>query len=198
MTFKEAIDSLTKEQVLEWWAAKVYQVQAPEKEIKNNWKYYLEYNGNKWPFKYAMRQLFDFFKLDVPDFGSDTETRALVCEKFGFTIEEDLVFDEPDKARFVKFYNAKIKNKEIFEQFIKLAGYQLVNQGVGSYYTRFSLRAKDILVVMGMRAVLSYQEVDGKSIISFIIDKDKYDELREKYESGLEDDKDKFHVYHLG
>lgn len=170
MTFSELIEALTQEQVNSWWENLAQG--ALEKVLAPGWKYYLCKDGINRPYKSAIRDLADAYNLKLDRFSSEHSSRDRFCDKFKFTIKEDLKYDNTELNKFKKSYD-KLKNKEIFTKFIKYASEVFNDLNIEPYKIRMGIRPNTFMAIIGMRGVLYYSEKNGNSEIYLILSNDK-------------------------
>jgi len=186
MTINDFISELSKEKVEAWWE-QVQPEKVPQKDKDNSWKYFLKRDDKRVEFKWSLRNLAKFYKLDFAKFNSSTGARINFCEAFDFFIQEDLVYDKSEQRSFINLYQNKVVNKALFQQFISNT-YKLINTlNIDAYNIRMAIKPNGyFMVVIGMRTVLSYIEKENDSYLGFILSTDLYEKLKEDYPLELD------------
>ena len=173
MTFTEFIKHLTKEQVDTWWESIVL-TELPEDTKERGWKYNLSKNGKSLAFKWGVLQLAKFYNtdLDSNSFSSNASSRYSFCEAFDFEIEEELVYVEEEKISFISFHSRLKQTQTVFQDAIDYLHKITVSNDVNPYKIRMALRKSNnqMMVIIGMRALFSYSELNGKVLIGLILD----------------------------
>lgn len=173
MTFTEFIKHLTKEQVDNWWEYIVL-TELPENTKEHGWKYNLSRNGKSLAFKWGVLQLAKFYNtdLDSNSFSSNDSSRYSFCEAFDFEIEEELVYVEEEKISFISFHSRLKQTQIVYQDAIDYLHKITVSNDVNPYKIRMALRKSNnqMMVIIGMRAVFSYSELNGKVLIGLILD----------------------------
>lgn len=178
--FTELLNSLSSEQVESWWDNYAPD-KASDKEESDNWKYWIVKSGKKLPFKYVIKSLAKHYKVALESFGSSLENRNKFCKKFGFELDERLVYDSTERNTFINYIKTKIENHDAFQDFINYAHNVIDKSDIVPAKIRMAINAKgEILIVIAMRIVLSYKENQGVSTVRFVIDEKDYINLREK------------------
>jgi len=180
MTFNKFIDKLNPEAVNEWWEE--IPSEAPTDAEDSNWKYKLSKNGKSLPFKWSMRHLAETINLDLNSFSSNLENRTKFCEAFNFEIKEELIFDNTEKAKLKNFYYKEVSKSVIFQNWIDYAHSLVTEAEIDPYKIRMAIRnsPQEAMVIIGMPNILTYKEVEGKSIVGFILPDEKADEFTSK------------------
>lgn len=167
MKIKEFIEDLNQQEVDQFWSSVD---SAPQSAIDRNWKYNLQREDKIFPFKWFVTEL-GKTKNIVVDFISNYENRYLFASSFGFTIHEDLVFDNPEFETFEKFYQKEVYNKELFQDFINYAHELLVSVNAEPYKVRTAItQDRDAMILMGQRPVVIFSN-KGKNSLNFLLDK---------------------------
>lgn len=183
MTFTQFIKQLTSEQVNTWWQT-IAPNQAPEKVDEENWKYKLTKNGKSLPFKWSIAELAKHHNIPFSnkDFDSNVANRDAFCEAFDFEIQEDLVYDDNENKGFQDFYSKRVSNKQLFQSFIEYGNNLVTDSNINPYKIRMAISSdkKNVMIILGMRAVLQYSENNGNPIIGFILQKEFVDRLDDK------------------
>ena len=190
MTFNEFIKVLSPEQVNSWWDD-IAPTEAPQKVEEENWKYKLSKNGKTLPFKYTISELALKYNLDFKskDFSSNAANREAFCEAFDFEITEDLVYDNTEARAFIAFHRSL---KQTSTAFIEASNYLhliISTNEINPHKIRMALRdaKKQAMVIIGMRAVFSFKEENGKARIAMILDKEIYESNKSLLDVKLEE-----------
>ena len=169
ITYNSLLKLLTQEQVDKWWE-NVSNKQVPEKDKRDNWKYYLKKGEKVIEFKWALRDLAKRHDYEFTTFNSSIGTRNSICEAFDFEIFEELIFDNTERHSFIKHYKKRINSPETFQKFINYANSIVITQKINTYKIRMAIDAKNqVLLIIGMRTILSYYEKNNKPIVGFLV-----------------------------
>lgn len=147
----------------------------------NSEKYHVEYNGSSIPPKVILYNLYKytrankFPKEEIEKIGKirgGVPTNQFL-ESYGFEIAEDLIYNNTEHKKFKEYYSKKVKNKDLFQDFVHF-GTQLLEEGeIDTYKVRMAIEASgDVSIVVGMRSAYSYNEKNGKSRIGFLVSKE--------------------------
>lgn len=188
MTFNEFIKAITPEQVETWWST-IAPNEAPEKAEEDNWKYKLTKNGKIFPFKYTVKELAKFVNADFKYFASNVGNRDAFCNAFDFEIVEDLVYDNTEAQSFISFYKSLKQTSATLQVSVDYLSAIISNNQINPYKIRMALREakKQIAVIIGMRIVFALREENGKSRIAMVLDKEIYENNRNKLDVKLEE-----------
>lgn len=173
MKIEEFIKHLTQSEVDTFWET----INKNDEHLNENGKYFIKREEKQIPFKWFIQEL-GKSKNSIIDFNSNYDTRDKFCERFAFEIYEQLLFNKTEKDNFINFFNNQVKNKVLFQYFIEISHTAIVNQNINPYKVRMAItRTNEAMIIIGMRAVLSYKN----DKIGFIINADKYEYLKEHY-----------------
>jgi AAA domain (dynein-related subfamily) len=145
---------------------------------KNSEKYHVVLKATKMPPKVVYARSVDYIikhypKIEVPSRMPGGLPTNQFIESFNFKITEDLVYNNTEIKKFKEHYNKKIKNKEIFQEYIHFGNQLLEDSEVDTYKVRMAIEASgSISIIVGMRSSYSYNEESGKSRIGFLISKE--------------------------
>jgi hypothetical protein len=182
MTFTEFLKLLTQEQVDAWWNT-IVTVDTIEKVEDRGWKYKLSKNGKSFAFKWALKELAVYYDidLDLKDFNSNDVTRNKFCDAFDFEIEEELVYVKAESNSFIAFYTSLKQTQNVFQDAIDYLNKIVLSNEINHYKIRMAMRNADsqMMVVIGMRAVLAFREINGKARIALIIDEGVFASYKE-------------------
>lgn len=179
-SIKDFIQHISKDQVLSWWI-NIAPSQAPDDAIKNNWKYSLIKNEKKLPFKWSIIEIAKYYNYELrsADFNSDNNTRDLFCIEYDFEIEEELVYDNTELAIFKEYYNKRISNKILFQKFISYYHSIIINNQIKAYKIRTAITSKnEIMLLIGMKAILTYKDKENSTEVGFIASKEIYEQVK--------------------
>lgn len=93
-----------------------------------------------------------------------------------------------EKEIFFDFYNSSVSNKGIFKKFIEVANKTIFENKINPDKIRGSIRDNEACLMLGQRNVFSYKEVDGKSIVAYLMNKgysssfESHPDFKSKYE----------------
>lgn len=183
MTVKNLIDSLSQEQVNDWWE-KLFNKEITKEENKTswkystnrgkktNWKYHLEKQNKKIEFKSGLRSLAKLYNYELGNFDSNSQNRDSFCDAFNFSIYEELVYDKREQSKLKKHIESKVSEKELFQDFISFGHKIITELNINQYKVRMAIESKDdISIVVGMRSCYSYFEKKKGVEIGFLVSK---------------------------
>lgn len=137
------------------------------------WKYNIKKDNKIFPFKVALKTYLKDKNLgELTDFNSSYDNRHRFCEKFGFKIHEDLIYDNKEFEAFKKFYEKEIYNNLLFQSFIEHC-YNILQYCQAEPYnirTAISLSDRDAMILMGQRPVAIFSR-KGKNNVFLLLDK---------------------------
>lgn len=176
MTYAELIKELSKQQVDQWW-------NSPEaialSDSDSQWKYKIKKGVRSAPYKEAIKQLAEYYKLQLDDFTSNDHNRDKFCENFDFEIVELLVFDSTEEKKFIDYYQRRVTNKKLFQDFISFCSSTLMSIGVNPYHFRFAITSDNVVRgIMAMRVVLGYNEKNNRSGVSLYLTRENYVQIK--------------------
>tara|TARA_R110000751_G_scaffold161355_3_gene267018 strand:- start:1754 stop:4567 length:2814 start_codon:yes stop_codon:yes gene_type:complete len=159
-------------------------------DTKNNSeKYNVSFDSVVMPAKIVLSRAYDYMEENYPELelpksiGGGIPTNQFI-EKYGFKISEDLVYNNTERENFKIYYITKVKNKELFQNFISYGSQILEELEIDTYKVRMAIeKSGDISIVVGMRTSYSYNEKNGKTQIGFLVSKafKKATELKNRY-----------------
>ena len=156
MTFGEALHKIDGKQVDDWWE-NIAPDQAPQSALNANWKYHLFKNGKRLPFKWAVKSLIQSILNEEVRIVSDENTRFRFCQQYGFEIQEDQEYDQPDLERLQAYYDSGIQQKVLFNSALKYLHDIVQQHQLNTYHIRAAISSSaKCMLVIGMRAVFSY------------------------------------------
>ena len=179
MTFNEFIKAITPEQINQWWQTITLTV-GTEKALEDSCKYMFSKDNKVISIESALKSLSDYLNADLGDLVNSVDSRNNFCEKYGFTIVENLIYSEKEMQSFIHFYKTLNNNSLLFQEAINYLSAICTNNEIDPYKIRFALREsnKQAMFVLGMRAVFAFKEEDGKAKIGMIFDKAIFDKLK--------------------
>src|SRR5690606_27431460 len=138
-------------------------------------KYNVSFGGIEMPAKVVLSRAYNYMEEHYPELelpssiGGGIPTNEFI-ESYGFTIKESLVYNNTEYKKFKEYYSKKVKNKDLFQDFVHF-GNQLLEEGqIDTYKVRMAIEASgDVSIVVGMRSSYSYNEKNGKSRIGFLV-----------------------------
>ncbi len=137
------------------------------------WKYNIKKENKIFPFKVALKTYLKDNNLgQLTDFQSNYDSRFRFCEKFGFQIHEDLVYDRKELEAFKKFYNKEIYNNSLFQNYVSYCSEMLHNCNAEAYNIRTAISSsdRDAMVLMGQRPIVTFSR-KGLNYIILLVDK---------------------------
>lgn len=200
MIYSEFINKISHEDFNKWFN---------QHTLPTHWqgfeseKYELEKNGNQYPFKWLIKELNNFHNLGLEErpYSSSYEHISLFAEKYDFEIIEILKYDKEDFKRLKKHFD-KQENKDLIQDWIRYCNRFISEIGIPTAKIRMALTSKkELMLIIGMRAVATYCEKDNKELIGFYLKRNKTyilpDNISEtvRYEYSGNDDID-FIEYH--
>ncbi|MGO4820578.1 MULTISPECIES: AAA family ATPase [unclassified Flavobacterium] len=187
MTFNEFIKVVTPQQVETWWNT-IASSEAREKTEEDNCKYMLSKNSKTVPIEYAIDKLGQYFNADLHDFANSVDRRNAFCEAFDFTIVENLVYNDTEVQSFTNFYKSLKNTTTVFQDAVNYLRTIITHNNIDPYKIRFALREnkKQAMLIIGMPAIFAFKEVNGKAIITLSLDKEFYDDYRNKFDEKSE------------
>jgi hypothetical protein len=157
--------------------SKILKNNEPWDAKNNSEKYHVAFERVKMPPKVVYSRAIDYILEHHPNtevplrMPGGVPTNQFIEEQ-GFKIEEDLIYNQTEEKKFLKNYKNKIINKVLFQEFIEYANHVLKENNIESYKVRMAIKANhEVIMVVGMRDVLSYREVQGRSILGIIVGK---------------------------
>lgn len=188
MTFNEFIKVVTPQQVDNWWST-IAASEVPEKTEEDNCKYMLSKNSKTVPIEYAIKQLGESFNADLHDFANSIDRRNAFCEAFDFTIVENLVYNNTEVQSFTDFYKSLKNTTTVFQDTVNYLRTIITHNNIDPYKIRFALREnkKQVMLIIGMRAVFAFREENSKSRIAMVLDKEIYENNKSKLDVKLEE-----------
>lgn len=176
MEIKDFIQSITQDQVNNWWSSSSIQTL---KDIDSGGKYYLSRDGISVPFKKGIRDLARSCNIELDVFSSNDTNRNLFCQKFDFEIDELLIYNQMEEKEFKSYVQKNITNQPLFHNFIQY-GYEIIqNLNFKPYHIRMALNQKyGVYLVVSKRIILSYKENKKGAEVRFISNKSEYELIK--------------------
>lgn len=181
------------ENEIQIWKSTIQEVlfenEAPESRHKSE-RYNVNFKEFKLPPKVALRRTLDFIEENHLDIDTETERKIRggvptnqFFEELGFTITEDLIYNETDYKKLSRFIDNKIEDKELFQGFINFGSEILSQLDIEVYKVRMAIESGgDLSIIVGMRAAYSYSEKEGFTQIGFLASNNFYKENKQKYD----------------
>lgn len=173
-SLKEFIELVSPDQVNKWWTS-IAPEKASEEVERNNWKFSLIKDGKHLPFKWVIIELGKYFNYSIvsEDFSSNSGNRNLFCEAYGFDIREKIVFDTTELEKFKIYYQKRVKNSELFHSFINYCRKIVSQNNIDPYKLRTAITGNnEVMLIIGMKSILSYQDIEEGTEISMIVSKE--------------------------
>lgn len=154
-----------------------FEDKVPLPKNRNSERYNVVYEQSKLPPKIVYKRASDFIRKNHPEIKVPKRMPGGVptnqfIEELGFTITEDLVYNQTDKSKLSKHIEKNIHNTDVFQEFVKFGSEILAEFNVEVYKVRMALESKGILsLIVGKRAAYSYKEEKGYSHIGFLVSK---------------------------
>lgn len=179
MNFSDFLEQLSNKQVDDWLNSITTDSQFIDK-ADPGWKYTISKNGINFPFNWLIRQLAEHYGFIGLEFGSSESSRDRFCEKFGFEVNEELIYLKKEYTLLKGFYQ-KLHHPEIFNHFIEYASSILNSLNINPYKIRMGIRSKTAMAIIGMRGVLYYTENKEKVYINLIVSNEFWESNKSKY-----------------
>lgn len=170
MKFSEFISSISVSDFSKWFESK--DVKDLAKESASFSRYNIKKADKIFPFKAAIKTyLIDNNLPALTDFRSSNDSRHSFSEKFGFTIDEPLVYNQKDFDLFKDFYEQEVHNNVLFDDFLHHCNQIIEKCTAEPYHIRAALSAdRDAMMVMGQRPVIIFSK-KGVNHITFLVDR---------------------------
>jgi len=148
-------------------------------------RYHVVADTVKMPPKVVLARAINIIEKEHPDtiikkIGGGIPTNRFI-EELGFKITEDLIYNITDFNKFRSHIEKRIHNRKLFQDFINFGFSVLTDLAIEVYKVRTAIESKGILsIIVGMRAVYSYEEEEGTAIIGLLVSKSFKNENQDK------------------
>lgn len=150
-------------------------------------RYHVVIDSIKMPPKIVLARAIDIIrkehsKIKIKKIGGGIPTNQFI-EELGFQVIEDLVYNTSDDKKLRSHIEKRIHYRELFQDFINFGSSVLTDLEIEVYKVRMAIESKGILsIIVGMRAVYSYEEEEGAAIIGLLVSKNFKNENQDKFD----------------
>ncbi len=157
---------------------------------QNSDKYNVSYDAVKMPAKIVYARSSNYLEehhpeVEIPQRMPGGVRTNKFLEELGFTITEELGYNQSEKKELLSYYQDKIQLKEVFRSFVHFGNELLDTTKIEPYKIRMAIKSNGVLAaVLGMRASYSYVETDGYAQIGFLVGNEFYESIKTEQSFG--------------